>query len=239
MSETPPRPDGSDPRVLTPDADEPEVWVASGSSSNAKTYHTNHCATVDRMGRPTQVPLSVARWRDHEKCERCELIDSDEDYPRPGTSSVNIAAGYHTVTALRCLILRALALDGYTHADAAAEIDVTKSTATRHISGSCECDHHGHSVSYDESNNPTPAGDGGVPDALGGQVIIPATACANMRRLLAESPVPVPPVAELFGTSDAAVRRHVKNADRCHHEHSDLYPPVRYNRDAHEWVVNR
>jgi len=239
MSDAAP-PDGSDPRVLTPGDDEPEVWVASGETSNSKKYHTNRCATVERMTRPTKVPMSIAEWRDHTLCDRCRLIDTNEDYRRPGTTDVQVDVGYHTVTPLRCLILRALALEGYTQREAADEIGVvTKGTAGKHIAGSCQCSHYGHSVEYDDANTASPAGDGGVPDALGGQVIIPPTTCARMRRIFNDAPVSPASVAALYGTCDTTVRRHAKNTDRCQHDLGDAHPPVRYNRSKKTWEFNR
>lgn len=233
------RPDGSDPRVLTPDADEPDVWISRGNSS-AKKYHTNECATVEQMIRAKQVPQSVAEWNDHEKCDRCHRIDTGDDYERPGAGEIRLTTGYHTVSPVRCLALRALAVSGDTQRDAADTLGVSQSTAARHIKGECTCDHYGHAVRYTDDNSAEPAADGGVPESVrDGQVFIPPTTCARIRRVLAGTPVSVRPLAAVLGASDSAVRRHAKNEDKCQHDHADAYPPVRWDHDAYEWVSDR
>ena len=230
------RPDGSDPRVLTVPDDAPEVWIARGNSS-ARSYHTNRCATVEQMDDPKRVAQPVAEWNDHNKCGRCERLDTGEDYERPGAGAVRLSTGYHSVSAVRCLAMRALALKGHKHVDAGEAVDVSQSTASRHITGKCTCDHYGHTIEYDAAGeNPRPAGDGGVPDnPQNATVAIPPTTCARIRRLLADIDMSTRPLAELFGASDTAVRRHATNHDKCPHDHDDTHPPVEYDHDAQTW----
>ncbi|UBF23296.1 hypothetical protein M1M40_gp18 [Halorubrum tailed virus 29] len=228
------RPDGSDPRVLTVPDDAPEVWIARGNSS-ARTYHTNRCATVEQMTDPKRVPKPVAEWNDHTKCGRCKRLDTGEDYERPGAGPVRLSTGYHSVSAVRCLAMRALALKGHTHVEAGAAVDVAKSTATRHIGGNCTCDHYGHTVAYNDTDAHA-AGDGGLPDNVrDGSVVMPATTCARIRRLLANAPLSIRPLADLFGASDTTIRKHATDHDKCPHDHNDTHPPVEYDHDAQTW----
>ena len=232
-------PDGSDPRVLTPDPDEPDVWVTCRHSSS-KRYHTQRCSVVEQMNHEKQVDKSVAEWSGHEKCDRCHRIETDEDYERPGAGEIRIDSGYHSVSPVRCLSLRALALGGHTHDEAADVIGVASSTAGRHIRGECTCDHHGHTVAYDaDGANPHPAGDGGVPDSVrDGQTLIPATTCARIRRLLTDAPVSARTIATLFGASDTSVRSHAKGGDLCHHDSDENHPPVHYDPAQQTWVAD-
>jgi len=229
------RPDGSDPRVLTVPDDAPDVLIARNNSS-AKAYHTNRCATVKQMTDPKRVARSVAEWNDHEKCARCRRIDTGEDYERPGAGEIRIDSGYHTVTPVRCLAIRALALRGYHQREIADYFTVGRSTVARHISGKCTCDHYGHSLTYDDNMTAHPVDDGGLPANIrDGRVVIPAITCRRIRRLLADAPLSVQPVADLFGASDNAVRKHAKNHDKCPHDHDDTHPPVEYDHDAQAW----
>jgi plasmid maintenance system antidote protein VapI len=230
------RPDGSDPRVLTVPDDAPDVLIARNNSS-AKAYHTNRCATVKQMTDPKRVARPVAEWNDHEKCARCRRIDSDEDYERPGSGVVRVKTGYHSVSPVRCLALRAFALSGLSHTDAAERINVTKSTATRHINGNCTCDHYGHTVAYDANGrNPRPAGDGGVPtNSRDGNVFVPNTTCARIRRLLADTDLSANAIAAVLGASDRTIRKHATNTDACNHDHGDTHTPVEYDHAAQTW----
>lgn len=228
-------PDGSDPRVLTVSDDAPDVLIARANSS-AKAYHTNECATVEQMNNPKTVSKPVAEWNDHEKCARCIRIDSGEDYKRPGAGPVRIDTGYHNVSALRCLAIRAFALRGKTHAEIAETVGVTKSTVTRHIAGKCTCDHHGHTVTYDEAGDAHPTGDSGVPiNPRDGNIALPATTCARVRRLLTDTSLTPQPLADLLGASHTTVRKHATNASQCTHDHSDTHPPVEYDHEAQTW----
>jgi predicted transcriptional regulator len=229
------RPDGSDPRVLTVPDDAPEVWIARGNSS-AKAYHTNECATVAQMDDPKRVAQPVAEWNDHSKCARCERLDTGDDYERPGAGPIRIDSGYHNVSAVRCLAIRALALRGYDQREIADYFTIERSTVARHIGGKCTCDHHGHTVTYDSDTTAHAAADGGLPtDVRNGGVVMPATTCARIRRLLAEAPLSIQPVADLLGASPTTVRKHATNHDKCPHDHADRHPPVEYDHDAQTW----
>jgi len=229
------RPDGSDPRVLTVPDDAPEVWIARGNSS-AKKYHTNRCATVEQMNDPKTVAQPVAEWNDHSKCARCERLDTGDDYERPGAGPIRIDSGYHNVSAVRCLAIRALALRGYDQREIADYFTIERSTVARHISGKCTCDHYGHTVTYDSDTTAHPAADGGLPtDVRDGGVVMPATTCARIRRLLADAPLSIQPVADLLGASPTTVRKHAMNHDKCPHDHADTHPPVEYDHDAQTW----
>lgn len=230
------RPDGTDARVLTVPDDAPEVWVSRRNSSSKK-YHTRECATVEQMNDPKRVAQPIAEWNNHTKCARCERLDTGNDYERPGSGEIRIDTKYHTVTPVRCLAIRAFALRGDKQRDIADVVDIGRGTVAWHITGRCSCDHHGHTVAYDDAGaNAHPAGDNGLPtDVRDGGVCVPATTCARIRRLLADTDLSPQPIADVFGASPTTVRKHAGNLDKCPHDHADTHPPVEYDHDAQTW----
>lgn len=229
------KPDGTDPRVLTPDPDEPDVYIARQDHSATK-WHPEECSSVKAMDNPKVVSKSIATWNGRTKCSRCERIQTGEDYPRPGTKYSSNPYGYHSVTPVKCLTMRALALAGWDHTEIADEVDVTKSTATRHCNGSCQCVHVGHSVEY-TGRTGTAAGDRGVPDdSTRGGIYVPAQTCKHIREILAETDLSIAPLTELFGASEVTIRRHAKAGDKCSHDHNETHPPLRFGKSDRTWV---
>ena len=134
------RPDGSDPRVLVPDADEPLVTVVSNDKSSADAYHTHAsaCDKINRSSATREVKQSVAEWQGCELCERCEELDALPDAPLTLTDA-DVPDDHRQVPAAVCAALRRAVGRGYPAGDAGRVAGVSRSTVYPHVRG--ECDH--------------------------------------------------------------------------------------------------
>lgn len=223
-------PDGTDPRILSPDDDEPEVTIARGYSTE-KTYHTTDCPIVRRINNPNDVPKSVAEWKGYTKCKRCEKVEGGEDYARPGRSYADGPLPRpHRISRTKCLKSRALLLQGGTRRGVAEQLDIGNGSVQRHRSGSCSCEHDAHTVEYD-GDGYVRTDDGGIPTHVNGRTPIPPETCVALRDTLARGGVHAATLAHLFGVSEGAARRHA--VGECTHDHDT--PPVTFDADAQAW----
>lgn len=225
-------PDGTDPRILTPDDDEPEVKIANGYSTG-KTYHTADCAVVKRMDAAQTVTQSVAEWKGYTKCKRCDEREGGEGYPHPGgPNGATTAHRLNGVGRIRCLQLRARLVGGETHKAVADAYNIGSATVGRHARGECSCEHHGRTLTGDDGPGHTPVEDEGVPRRITGRAPIEDATCADIRRALAGEGLSASALATVLGVSEGAVRRH--GAGECTHAHPT--PPVAYDDTSQGWV---
>jgi len=233
MTSTPP-PSGSDPRVLTPDADEPEVKIAHGYSTG-HTYHTADCAIVARMDDPNAVPKSVAEWKGHDKCKRCDERECGEGYPHPGgPTGASAGQRLHHVTRVRCLQIRCQLLRGGSTRGVADATGISKSTVNRHRDGACACEHYGRTLAFDGCDY-YPVEDEGVPRTPTGRTSIDCDTCADIRGALSRDGVSANALAAVFGIGTSTLRAHATGD--CSHDHG--VTPVRYDHDDKCWRTIR
>ena len=139
MSDAAP-PDGTDPRVLVPDEDEPTVTIVGAERSSSSAYHT-HPEACDKINRSTvarEVPQSVAEWQGNDLCDRCAELDALPDAPLTLTNA-DVPDDAKQVPADVCAALRRAVGRGYPAGDAGRVADVSRSTVYPHVRG--ECDH--------------------------------------------------------------------------------------------------
>ena len=225
-------PDGTDPRILTPEEDEPEVTIAYGHSTG-KTYHTTDCAVVQRMSAPQDVSRSVAEWKGYTKCKRCDEREGGDGYPHPGgPEGASLSHRLHGITRARCLQIRVRLLNGGTRRSVADAVGVGSGSVGRHRTGECSCEHHGRTLDYD-GDGYSPLEDEGVPRQVTGRAPIDPATCADIRDTLPRDGVSAAGLATILGVSESPVRRH--GAGECTHQHDT--PPVSYDASAQRWRV--
>lgn len=213
MSDTPPKPDGSDPRVVTPDSDD-ETVILSNVNSSANTYHTTECYSVRQMDYQREVSMSVAEWRDATLCSRCARNEGDDDTdtnntrhgPRTGATPTQML---HGVAPVECVQIRCLVLDGHSQADAADVVNASESTANRHALDRCACDHDMPGLEWDGSSYR-------VEDFSGG---ITAARCDYIRHALPRFGVTAALLARLYDVDEDTIRAHGQG--RCNHSGAD------------------
>jgi len=65
------QPDGTDPRVLTPEGREVVTPNTNGANAHQR-YHKPGCRRIDTMERPSKrVDVAVAKWKDLKPCQTC------------------------------------------------------------------------------------------------------------------------------------------------------------------------
>lgn len=231
----PSKPDGSDPRVVTPDADEPQVTIAKGYSTG-KVYHTSStCPTIKRMDAPQEVALSVAEWKDYDKCGRCDAQESaDADSPTGDFDKIpKYASLLGRVTPSVCVAIRAALVAGASKREAGERFGVSHSTVERHTDG-CGCDHDAPPVAYAPGLTWHPTDDASlpIPHPDGRRRVTPA-ACARIRQTLAKTAARSAALATLYGLDTTTVRLHATG--ECHHDHDA--PTVAYDSHDTAWEV--
>lgn len=234
MTDSPPasKPDGTDPRILTPDDDEPEVKIAYGHSTG-KTYHTTECAVVSRMSKPQKVSRSVAEWKGYSKCKRCDEREGGDGYPHPGgPKSASISHRLHGVNRSRCLQIRVCLLRGGNKREVADALDIGSSSVGRHRTGKCSCQHHGRTLEFADGEY-VPVEDEGVPRKVTGRAPIDATTCIDIRETLPRNGVSAAALATILGVSESPIRLHGMGG--CQHTHDT--PPATYDKIKQEWRV--
>lgn len=146
-------PDGSDPRVLVPDEDEPEVTIVSNDRSSYDTYHTHpeSCDKITRTAATREVKQSIAEWKGNSLCERCAALDSAPESP------IDVADATHTpgdsVTPAACHALRREVARGHNARAVGDAIGLGKSTTYTHLRGECGHDIAHPPLVYDEDAN--------------------------------------------------------------------------------------
>lgn len=134
------RPDGTDPRVLVPDDDEPLVTIVSNDKSSANAYHTHPkaCDKINRTSETREVKQSVAEWQGGTKCDRCAEIDAQ---PRAPPEITDPRDNPQTqISAALCSALRRAVRDGHTAGAVSDAADLSRSTTYPHIRGDCSHD---------------------------------------------------------------------------------------------------
>jgi len=130
-------PDGSDPRVLVPDEDEPLVTIVSNDRSSYDTYHTHpeRCDKINRTSKTREVKQSIAEWQGNDLCDRCAELDAAPESP------IDVADATHTpgepVTPATCHALRREVARGHDPTEVGSAIGMSKSTAYVHLRGEC------------------------------------------------------------------------------------------------------
>ena len=233
MSQPADAPDGNDPRIVTPSEDERKVITAHGYSTG-KTYHTRECPTVKRMDDPTEVPISIARWKDYTKCKRCDEHARKQQHehvrkgPRNGGTHAQLLSG---VDAPACLQIRALLLSGETQQATADILGIGKATVGTHARGECGCEHHGRPLTYDGHEYLPVKGDG-VPKHITGFAPIPEQTCEHIRRVIVREGVSAVRLATVLGVSDDSIRHHAHG--EC--DHGDSAPAASFDADEQAWT---
>lgn len=225
------KPDGTDPRIVTPDADEETVTIAHGYSTGG-VYHTSECPTIKRMDDPHEVAKSVAEWKDYTKCKRCKQVEGEDGYAHPGRGPTGPSAS-HTlsgVSPVMCIQLRALLLDGASQSETAAIVGVGGSTVGRHARGECECDHNARQLTFDGETY-HPVGEG-VPKHITGYAPIKPAICATVRRVLPREGVSAETVSDVLDVSHSAVRDHARG--ECAHDIDT--PALTFDHPSGAWV---
>ena len=222
MSETPPKPDGSDPRVLTPGEDEPEVKIAK---QHTQAYHTADCRTIYRMrergiGFKT-VKQSVAEWQDLHECEICCKHGEYDPDAAPDTSPDERSPD---ITAAMCDAWRTYLGNGMAALDIIDTVPYGETNVRNHLKGNCECEPdappytYGWHAATDPPEPTTPKGHGSV---------APRTCYALRDRLLDGGDLA--DAAKALNMSKSTARNHAKG--RCPHHNST--PPLEQG-----WYVN-
>ena len=228
-------PDGTDPRILTPDADEDEVKIARGYSTG-KSYHTTDCATVEWMNSPNTVPESTAKWKGYTKCARCEEREGGDGYPHGNGSraAVEHATLLGMITPAVCVTMRALLVNGGSKREVADQIGVSHSTVRRHTN-ECGCDHDAASIEYSRvkgwhtlDDGVSPVGYADTPHAS-----LSAGACTHLRRVLVESDVRTTTLSALYDIDDSTVQLHARGD--C--QHDAAAPPLSFDMTDREWTI--
>ena len=234
MSQPADAPDGSDPRILAPSDDEPDVKIAQGYSTG-NVYHTSTCPTVKRMNQPHDVPISVAEWKGYSKCKRCDEQEGGDGYEHPGKGPRNGAQISQLLTgvdAITCLQIRALLLSGETQASTADILQIGKTTVGTHGRGECDCEHHGRQLTFDGDAYHPVKGEG-VPRRITGYAPISERTCANIRSALVREGVSASLIATIFAVSEDTVRLHGRG--ECQHGHGT--PAATFDAKTNEWAA--
>ena len=238
MSQPADAPDGSDPRIVTPSEDEQTVITAHGYSTGKK-YHTRKCPTVKRMDKPTEEPISIARWKDYTKCKRCDEGEAERSYdhvskgPRDGGTHAQLLTG---VDSIACLQIRSILINDETQQTTADMLGFAKSTVGTHARGECNCEHHGRPLTFDGDVYRPVKGDG-VPTHITGFAPIPGRTCEHIRRVIIREGVSAVRLATVLGVSDDSIRHHARG--EC--DHGDSAPAASFDPDEQAWtpVVTR
>lgn len=144
-------PDGSDPRVLVPGEDEPEVTIVSNDRSSYDTYHTHPkaCDKINRSSKTREVKLSVAEWQGNDLCDRCAELAAAPATP------VDVSDADHTsesrVSVATCHALRREVARGHDAKSVGEAIGLGKSTAYVHLRGECDHDTAHPPLVYDDA----------------------------------------------------------------------------------------
>jgi len=112
------KPDGSDPRILQKEGT--TVYIATTITQSKKTtYHEKGCPVLDKLNtEPTEIDVSVAKWKGYEKCNHCQ---------DPTSSTLAPAINGPEVDRIR----RAL-VEGYTSKTVGSGRDMNKTTVRYH-----------------------------------------------------------------------------------------------------------
>lgn len=138
-ADTPSPPDGSDPRVLTPSDDEPDVIVKANWRGNGSGYHTTRCRNVVQMDRTRTVKQSVAEWKGYHECHVCITEGEYNDDPDELETRSTGEHVHPTPTREECAAFRERMVDGETPAQVAADVSWGRTAVYTHARGDC---HH-------------------------------------------------------------------------------------------------
>lgn len=209
MSETPPKPDGTDPRIVAPSEDEETVWVKSSYGGSAKAYHTRRCRNVEQMRSAREVKKSVAEWKGYHECSVCQKDPAPEPDPEPSETVLE-------PTKAECFTFRKLLLEHGSATAVAEYVEWGTTAINKHARGKCQHDTPHPAVKHGWHEDPE-KDDSGVPGSNNTR-IHPGTCRSIRRRLLSVDSVPA--VAHDLDMTEDTVRRHAKGD--CEHVHSNL-----------------
>ena len=223
MSETPPKPDGSDPRVLTPGDDEPTVKIAK---HNTKAYHTADCRTIYRLRDRGDVgfttrKLSVAEWQGLHECEICRTEGEYDPDDQPDRSPDE---GEHDLDAATCDAMRTYLGSGVDAVEIVDTVPFGETLVREHLKGKCDHDTDAPAYSYGWH----PATDPPEPTEPKSHGRVPAQTCYALRERLLDDES-LQSGAKALGLSKSTARNHAKG--RCPHHNST--PPLEQG-----WYVN-
>ena len=128
-------PDGSDPRVLSPSPDEPDVTIVQNDRSSSDAYHTypDECDKINTETHTRSVKQSIAEWQGKHLCGRCAELEA-----RPGPLAELTPADRGSkgvIAADACATLREHVAAGHDPVAVGDELGMTKSCVYRHLRG--------------------------------------------------------------------------------------------------------
>lgn len=235
-------PDGTDPRILSPGDDDPDVTIASGHSTG-KTYHTMDCPVVKRMKEPKTTSRAVAEWKGYSKCERCDELESGQESqtnadappqvpvcPACGTDLTGVKLAAHLpcdavngkMSADLCEQLRRDLLAADSLPAVVDKYPVEDGACRRHARGDCDCRGDVPPLTYDMSAKTWVSTDKPTPTER---------KCRAARELLVANVAPYREVAARVGMHPDTTRKHVNGACEC----PTVTPPLAFDHDAERW----
>lgn len=222
MSNTPAKPDGSDPRVLTPSEDEEHVMVKGAWGASGDAYHTCECRNVVQMRSVREVPISIAEWKGYHECHACITEGEYNDDPSREEQQSTDENVHPTPSIEECAAFRRAILEGNTPADVASDTVWGRTSIYRHATGGCKCEDVSH----------PPVAHGWHVDTSGEQgdatarVQVSAKHCRVFREQLLKGESRAD-LAERHAISKTAIARHANG--RCNHPpDAHGHPPLSY-----------
>ena len=219
MSQPADAPDGSDPRILAPSADEPDVIIKASGGGSSRAYHTARCRNVKKMNSTRTVKQSVAEWKGFDECEIC-IHEGDHD---PTADDDETEATRRMMSPETCAELRRRYLSGEPPAEIEADCGWSRTAMNQHVRGRCahnddvdapECDYGWHASK-----------DGETGDRASRTRVSPQLCEAMRRQLLAGKSRGE--VADFYDISFSCVGTHVKG--ECNHApDAHSAPPLDY-----------
>lgn len=213
----PRKPDGTDPRIVTPSEDDETVKVSSSWNSSGDAYHTTDCAIVARIESVREVQKSVAEWKGFHECTRC--INEGEwtpDFERETTG-----AWQHFPTTVECAAWRSAIANGTQPRDVADGLAYSSTTIRRHALGRCDHDVTHPPVAH--GWHTTPEVDESDKDRTKQSQMHP-TRCVTIRKRLLDGATTAE-LKEKYAMRKKGIRRHAKG--ECQHVHHET-PPLAY-----------
>ena len=134
MSQPADAPDGSDPRILAPSEDEPDVIIKASGGGSSRAYHTARCRNVTNMNSTRTVKQSVAEWKGFDECEVC--IHEGEYDPTPDDETETDTASQY-MSRETCAEVRRRCLRGESIGEMQADYEWGWAAINNHVRGRC------------------------------------------------------------------------------------------------------
>lgn len=225
MSNTPAKPDGTDPRVLAPPEDDELVTVSSSWGGSGEAYHTTRCRNVYRTEHTREVPLTIAEWKGYHECEAC----IEEGRYEPSQDDPTEDDYQRSPTAETCRVWRETVLTSDESPTTLAESSEWGATAIHsHVTG--RCNHN--DATHDDTHDHPPLACGWHADPSRDDSVNPDARDSNMhkrtcmairRRMMGGQSGPE--VGDDLGMDKKTARRHATGD--CQHAH-DTLPALSY-----------